>query len=123
MEQPLADGQAGRLNASTRRIEARPSWRPLHVYLLHVRVRYHELDPLGHVNNAVYLNWLEQAAIEHAEAAGWGAARLAELGGAFVARRHEVDYLRPAVAGDVLRVATWAESLDGARALRARRRP
>jgi acyl-CoA thioester hydrolase len=95
------------------------SWRRRHVYLLHVRVRYHELDPLGHVNNAVYLNWLEQAAIEHAEAAGWGAARLAELGGAFVARRHEVDYLRPAVAGDVLRVATWAEALDGARALRA----
>jgi acyl-CoA thioester hydrolase len=85
---------------------------------LHVRVRYHELDPLGHVNNAVYLTWLEQAAIEHAEAAGWGAAVLAGLGGAFVARRHEIDYLRPAVAGDVLRVTTWAEALDGARALR-----
>jgi acyl-CoA thioester hydrolase len=93
--------------------------RPRHVYLLHVRVRYHELDPLGHVNNSVYLNFMEQAAIEHAEAAGWGAEVLAELGGAFVARRHEIDYLRPAVAGDVLRVKTWAEALDGARALRA----
>jgi acyl-CoA thioester hydrolase len=99
--------------------EARSAWQPRHVYLLHVRVRYHELDPLGHVNNAVYLNWLEQAAIEHAEAAGWGAAVLAQYGGAFVARRHEVDYLRPAGSGDVLRVKTWAETLDGARAHRA----
>jgi acyl-CoA thioester hydrolase len=95
------------------------AWRPRHRYLLHVRVRYHELDPLGHVNNAVYLNWLEQAAIEHAEAAGWGEAVLAEQGGAFVARRHEIDYLKAAVTGDVLRVTTWAEALDGARALRA----
>jgi acyl-CoA thioester hydrolase len=98
---------------------AKPAWRPRHVYLLHVRVRYHELDPLGHVNNSVYLNFMEQAAIEHAEAAGWGAAVLAEIGGAFVARRHEIDYLRPAVTGEVLRVKTWAESLDGARAIRA----
>ena len=98
---------------------AAADWFPRHVYLLHVRVRYHELDPLGHVNNAVYLNWLEQAAIEHATAAGWGAATLTEMGGAFVARRHEIDYLRPAISGDVLRVKTWAEALDGARAQRA----
>lgn len=104
--------------ADEREPERIAGWRPRHVYLLHVRVRYHELDPLGHVNNAVYLNWLEQAAIEHAEAAGWGAAVLAEHRGAFVARRHEIDYLRPAVAGDVLRVKTWAEALDGAKALR-----
>lgn len=89
------------------------------VFLAEVRVRYHELDPLGHVNNAVYLNYLEQAAVDHAAAAGWPAARLRALGGVFIARRHEVDYLRPAVEGDRLRVATWAIALRGARAFRA----
>jgi acyl-CoA thioester hydrolase len=89
------------------------------VFLAEVRVRYHELDPLGHVNNAVYLNYLEQAAVDHAAAAGWSAARLRALGGVFIARRHEVDYLRPAVEGDRLRVATWAIALRGARAFRA----
>ncbi|MGH2533169.1 MAG: acyl-CoA thioesterase, partial [Thermomicrobiales bacterium] len=90
-----------------------------HIYVLHVRVRQHEIDGLGHVNNASYLNYLEQAAIDHAAAAGYDAARLRELGGTFVARRHEIDYLRPAVAGDWLRVTTWPVELGAARAIRA----
>ncbi len=93
--------------------------RAAHVYLAHFRVRHHELDPLGHVNNATYLNYLEQAAIDHAAAAGYDAERLRALGGVFIARRHEVDYLRPARGGDWLRVITWPVELSGARAVRA----
>jgi acyl-CoA thioester hydrolase len=90
-----------------------------HVYLAHVRVRHHQLDPLGHVNNAAYLNFLEQAAIDHAAAAGYDVARLRQIGGLFIASRHEVDYLAPAAAGDRLEIRTWAVSLRGARAIRA----
>ncbi len=89
------------------------------VYDMRLRVRSYEVDVLGHVNNAVYLNYLEQAATEHAAELGFGAARLAELGGLFVVRRHEIDYLRAAVAGDPLVVTTWPESLRGPRAYRA----
>ncbi len=89
------------------------------VYELRLRVRSYEVDVLGHVNNAVYLNYLEQAATEHAAALGFGEARLTELGGLFVVRRHEIDYLRAAVAGDPLVVTTWPESLRGPRAYRA----
>ena len=92
---------------------------PRGVFLLIVRVRFHELDPLGHVNNAVFLTYLEEAAIEHAAAAGWPAARLRQHGGVFIARRHEIDFLRPAVEGDLLQVRTWAVSMSGARAIRA----
>ena len=92
---------------------------PRGVFLLTVRVRFHELDPLGHVNNAVFLTYLEEAAIEHSAAAGWPASRLREHGGVFIARRHEIDFLQPAVEGDVLQVRTWAESMSGARAIRA----
>ena len=91
---------------------------PRGVFLLTVRVRFHELDPLGHVNNAVFLTYLEEAAIEHSAAAGWPASRLREHG-VFIARRHEIDFLQPAVEGDVLQVRTWAESMSGARAIRA----
>ena len=93
--------------------------RAVHVYLAHFRVRYHQLDPLGHVNNAAYLNFLEQAAIDHAAAAGYDVERLREIGGLFIARRHEIEYLRPATAGDRLRVVTWGVQLHGARAVRA----
>ena len=44
--------------------------RAWHVYVAHFRVRFSDLDPLGHVNNAVYLNFLEQAAIDHATITG-----------------------------------------------------
>jgi acyl-CoA thioester hydrolase len=93
--------------------------RAAHVYLAHFRVRFSEVDPLGHVNNAIYLTYLEQAAIDHAAAAGFDVERLRALGGVFIARRHEIDYLRPAVDGDWLRVTTWPVDLHGARAERA----
>jgi len=93
--------------------------RPVHAYVAHFRVRHHQLDPLGHVNNAAYLNFLEQAAIDHAAAAGYDVARLRATGGLFIARRHEIDFVRPAFAGDRLRVATWPVELRGARAIRA----
>jgi len=79
-----------------------------------VRVRFNEVDSLGHVNNAVYLVYLEQAAIDHAVAAGLDVDRLAAFGGAFVAYRHEIIYLRPAYAGDVLRFLTWLDEPHGA---------
>lgn len=87
-------------------------------YGAYFRVRHHEMDALGHVNNAVYLHYLEQAAIQHSNALGYDTPRLAELGGLFIARRHEIDYLRPAVADDLLQVVTWAAEMTGARALR-----
>ncbi|HEY9708640.1 MAG TPA: acyl-CoA thioesterase, partial [Oculatellaceae cyanobacterium] len=65
-----------------------------------LRVRYHEMDALGHVNNAVYQHYLEQAAVEHSEHLGLSVQRCQELGGVFVMRKIEIEYLRPAVAGD-----------------------
>ena len=79
------------------------------------RVRFHEVDALGHVNNAAYLNYLEQAAIDHATFLGLDLLRLQELGGVFVARRHEIVFLKPTFAGDLLRVVTWLGDARGAR--------
>jgi acyl-CoA thioester hydrolase len=78
-------------------------------------VRFHEVDALGHVNNAAYLNYLEQAAIDHATFLGLDMQRLQELGGVFVARRHEIVFLKPTFAGDLLRVITWLAEPRGAR--------
>jgi acyl-CoA thioester hydrolase len=79
------------------------------------RVRFHEVDALGHVNNAAYLNYLEQAAIDHATFLGLDLPRLQQLGGVFVARRHEIVFLKPTFAGDLLRVVTWLDEPRGAR--------
>ncbi len=83
-----------------------------------LRVRHYEMDALGHVNNAVYQNYLEQVAIEHSEHLGLSLDVYRQLGGVFVMRRVEIEYLRPAIAGDILAVSTWLESMRGTRAVR-----
>lgn len=87
-------------------------------FVAHARVRFSDLDPLGHVNNAVYVTYLEQAAIDHAAALDLGQDRLAALGGVFIARRHLIDFLKPAVADDRLQILTWIGEMRGARAVR-----
>lgn len=87
-------------------------------FVTHLRVRHYEMDALGHVNNAVYQNYLEQAAIEHSEYLGLTLDVYRELGGVFVMRRVEIEYLRPAVAGDTLAVTTWLREMRGSRAVR-----
>lgn len=87
-------------------------------FAAYFKVRHYEMDALGHVNNAVYLHYLEQAAYEHSAAAGFPDERTRELGGIWIVRRHEIEYLRPASAGDVLQVVTWAVEFKGARAYR-----
>jgi acyl-CoA thioester hydrolase len=70
------------------------------------------------VNNAVYQNYLEQAAIEHSEQLGLTFKAYQELGGVFIMRRVEIEYLRPAVAGDTLEITTWIKEIRGIRSLR-----
>jgi acyl-CoA thioester hydrolase len=79
-------------------------------------VRQYELDVLGHVNNSVYLNWVEQVAIDHVEALGFGRAWSLERGGAWVVREHHVTYHRPVEYGDVrgLRRTEIHREADGA---------
>jgi acyl-CoA thioester hydrolase len=87
-------------------------------FTTHLRVRHYEMDVQGHVNNAVYQHYLEQAAIEHSESLGFTPHRYRELGGTFVMRRVTIDYLRPAFAGDTLALTTWLEEMRGPRAIR-----
>jgi acyl-CoA thioester hydrolase len=87
-------------------------------FITHLRVRHYEMDAIGHVNNAVYQSYLEQAAIEHSEHLGLTLERYRELGGVFVLRRVEIEYLRPAIAGDRLEITTWIAQLRGSRAIR-----
>jgi acyl-CoA thioester hydrolase len=87
-------------------------------HTIRLRVRHHDMDVQGHVNNAVYLHYVEEAAIEHAGLIGFGAERLRELGGTWVVHRHAITYRRPAVAGDELDVTTTIASLERTRGIR-----
>jgi acyl-CoA thioester hydrolase len=68
-------------------------------------VRFRDCDPMGHVNNAVYLTYLEQARFAHWQAV-WGVdfEGLPENAPGVILARVEIDYRRQAKYGDVLEV-------------------
>ena len=71
------------------------------------------IDELGHVNNAVWVQWIQQIATAHWEAAADPAHRGSYF---WVVTRHEIDYLRPAREGDRITARTWVgEAPQGAR--------
>ncbi|HEX9739088.1 MAG TPA: acyl-CoA thioesterase [Candidatus Limnocylindria bacterium] len=82
------------------------------------RVRTFELDSNGHVNNAVYLNYAEQVAVDHAEALGYGREWAERHQVAWAVREHQVVYHRPAVYRDLLLLTTRVQSMGGVRAVR-----
>ncbi len=77
-----------------------------------------DLDELGHTNNIQYVRWLQDAAIAHSAHVGLTFERYVALGGVFVVRRHEIDYLRSALRGDELEVRTHVASVMAAKSER-----
>ncbi len=75
-----------------------------------------DMDQNGHVNNIVYLRWVQDAATAH-----WNALALPQWHQTFVwvVLRHEIDYLKPCFAGDALTLQTWTgDAPRGARFVR-----
>jgi acyl-CoA thioester hydrolase len=58
-----------------------------------------EADGYGHVNNSVYLQWLDQCVWDHCDAVEMSPRLCRELNRGFAATRHEIDYLRAAYPG------------------------
>ena len=71
------------------------------------------IDELGHVNNAVWVQWMEQVAVAH-----WRSVADPDHQDDYfwVVVRHEIDYLRAALEGERITARTWAgEKPQGAR--------
>lgn len=65
------------------------------------------IDVNGHANNLEYLRWMQEVATAHSDACGWTLARYQETRTTWVIRSHAIDYLRPAFAGETLKLITW----------------
>lgn len=82
------------------------------------RVRYYECDAYGHVNNANYLRYMQEAAFDATAAAGYDFARYEEMGCYWVTRETDIEYLRPLRYGDSVEVKTWVHSFERVRSRR-----
>jgi acyl-CoA thioester hydrolase len=70
-----------------------------------------DIDELGHLNNVRYVQWVQDVAVAHSESVGLAYAAYVRLGGVFVMRRHEADYLRSILEGATLRARTWLSNV------------
>ncbi|MGA2662614.1 MAG: thioesterase family protein [Verrucomicrobiota bacterium] len=87
------------------------------IYQFDFKVPETAVDANRHVNNVAYVQWMQEAAMGHSEAAG--CTRMTRAGGAtWVVRTHRIEYLSPAFAGEMLRVQTWVAGLRKVRSLR-----
>ena len=73
-------------------------------FQLPITIQPDDIDQLGHVNNVVYLRWVQDAAVAH-----WRAAAAPEDQQSlfWVVVRHEIDYRRPVFLDDPITAETW----------------
>ena len=77
---------------------------PVRTFKIVVPVQPADIDERAHVNNTVYLRWIQEVAAAHWRNLASAAAREAV---SWVVLRHEIDYTSPAVLGDDVELETW----------------
>ena len=81
-------------------------------HLIELTVQAADIDAYGHVNNAVYLTWLDRVAWSHSAALGIPVESCLSQRRGMAAQRIEIEYLRAARAHDAVQVATWIMHSD-----------
>lgn len=95
-------------------------WDRPNPFVIELTATADDVDSYGHVNNAVYLKWLERCAWAHSESVGLSEGRCIDMRRGMAVRTMKLDYLAAARAGDVVLVGNWIVACDGR--LRASRR-
>ena len=74
-----------------------------------------DFDENGHVNNVVYVRWVQEMATAH-----WRrrAPEAAQRSWTWVVLRHEIDYRRPLLPGEKAQARTWVGARSGPRFVR-----
>ncbi|HLV08449.1 MAG TPA: thioesterase family protein [Croceibacterium sp.] len=82
------------------------------MYAHPITVDSRDIDHMGHVNNAVYLRWVQEAVVRYWETVAPAEAVAQHL---WVALKHEISYRRPAFLEDTVVAEVLAERVQGAR--------
>lgn len=76
-----------------------------------------DADRNGHVNNVVYVRWMQDVAVAHYKSR-ISHDEMDQLGCLWVARSHYIEYLAQARPGDEIQLATWIENWRRVRSTR-----
>ena len=82
------------------------------IFDLALRVQAKHIDGLGHVNNVIYVQWMQDVASAHIEKLGLGLKQYVELKHAMVAVEHHVQYRKAAFEGEQIVLRTWLDDIN-----------
>lgn len=86
------------------------------VYSKIINVPNSAIDENGHVNNVIYIQWMQDIAVEHYASIGGIEAQGPDA--TWVVREHKVEYLLPAFENEEIEIKTWVENIRRVRSLR-----
>lgn len=98
------------------------TWNHTPDHMIQLTVAEEHIDVQEHVNNCVFLEWMEKVAWAHCEAAGVPYSVWQEIDYGWVAHHTEIDYRAPALLGDEILIATWIAQDNQALKLKMKRR-
>jgi acyl-CoA thioester hydrolase len=81
-------------------------------YHHNIGIQAGDIDHMGHVNNSVYLQWVQEAVVRYWESLAPPEAIAKHL---WVALKHEINYRRPTFLDDAVVADVVAERIEGAR--------
>lgn len=84
-------------------------------FSISITVQPADIDDMAHVNNVVYVRWVQDVAAAHWNVLASDAAKQKYL---WVVVRHEIDYLSPAFRDDTVLATTWVGESNGPRSER-----
>lgn len=82
------------------------------IFDLRLQVQAEHIDQLGHVNNVVYMQWMQDVATAHIELLGLGLKEYLALKHAMVAVEHHVQYRKAAFEADEIILRTWLDDIN-----------
>ena len=82
-------------------------------HVIELEVVASDIDAYNHVNNSVYLSWMDQVAWSHSTSLGVPLEECLRIRRGMALHRTEIDYQRAAVLGDRVWVGTWIVNADG----------
>ena len=87
----------------------------MNLYEKKLIVTSNEIDEYNHVNNVVYVQWMQDASNAH-----WALLikDVPKPDYVWFVIRHEVDYKNQAVLGDEIKVKTWVGKTEGIKSVR-----
>lgn len=86
------------------------NWQHPNPFILEHTVLESDIDHLGHVNNKIYLQWMENVSWDHSSFVGIDTPLIKQLGKVMVIVRHEMNFNAACYLGDSLKIGSWVNA-------------